>query len=314
MISTEVRFDSGGMTLAGTLSVPAIAGPYPCVVMVHGSGPQDRNGNIGGLRTEILRTLAHGLAEHGIASLRYDKRGCGTSGGRFHAAGLSDFVADAGAAIDHVCRSLGADLSCVHLLGHSEGAVLAPEIAIHAARVAGVIMLCPSLRSFEEDYLRNAAVLNRDLARIPGLKGVLARWLFHSRNPAAEIRSLRKRIFDTRRETVWISFSRVGVKFYRETFNYDVRQHLSCLHKPILAIGGGKDFQCLAEDASQIAGIACGPVETAIVADMNHMLRLQPDEPSILAYRKQSAEPVARQVGSLVTEWIRRMSTGEPLR
>lgn len=292
--------------------MPSDAGRPPCVVMVHGSGPQDRDGNIKGFETQILRRLAEHLADHGIASLRYDKRGCGESQGRFDTAGLSDFVQDAHSAIDFVATGDDADFESVYVLGHSEGAVLSPEICLENSRAAGAVMLCASLRSLEEDLVRNARVLNDDLARRRGLRAVLARWLFHSKDPAAEVEALRRKVADTRKETIRVSFSRVSTKFYRETFEYDVKRHLSRLAKPILAIGGGKDFQCLAEDTRLIAEIAAGPVEVGIVENMNHMLRNQEGPPSMLGYKAQGEEPIAGDVSRLVVDWIHRRSAGRP--
>lgn len=292
------------------LSRPAVAGRCPCVVMIHGSGPQDRDGNIQGFRTRIFALLAAHLAGHGIASLRYDKRGCGKSEGEFLAAGLSDFVADAGAAIKFASGHGDAQFDCIFVLGHSEGAVLVPEICLRNPGVAGAIMLCASLRSLEDDLVKNAEILNTDLAGLRGLRGMLARWLFHTSDARASVESLRRKVFGTTRKTVRVSFSRVSTKFYRETFEYDVKAQLAQVRQPILAIGGGKDFQCLPEDTRLIAGTTSAPVQVAIVESMNHLLRNQQGAPSMLRYKAQSDEPLASEVGSLVVDWIGKASGG----
>lgn len=104
---TEVTFPSDSILLSGTLTVPKGNAPSACVIMVHGSGAQDRDGNISGFNTQIFRYIAEFLAEQGIASLRYDKRGCGKSEGNFTISGLSEIVDDACAAIDFISIQAG---------------------------------------------------------------------------------------------------------------------------------------------------------------------------------------------------------------
>ncbi len=299
-----VTFRSAGLTLSGGLSLPAGVALAPCVVMVHGSGPQDRDGNISGFRTDILRDIADDLAARGIATLRYDKRGCGRSEGRFDTAGLLDLVGDAQAAVDRAAGLEGVDPGRIFVLGHSEGATLCPEICLGRNSVAGAIMLSASVRSLEEDLIKNAEVLNRDLETLKGLKGWLARRLFFTRDPQAMARSLRRRVDRARGSRIWVSFHRVSVKFYRETFAYDVKRHLARFHKPILAIGGGKDFQCLAEDTQRIAELAPGQVTVRVFPDMNHMLRSQEGPPSLLTYKAEADEPVLAEVKDAIAGWV----------
>jgi X-Pro dipeptidyl-peptidase-like protein len=84
-----VTFRNGGVVLAGTLFLPATAGPHPAVVLGHGSGPQDRNGYVSN-----IRLMADHLARHGIAALTYDKRGVGASTGSWANASFADLAAD----------------------------------------------------------------------------------------------------------------------------------------------------------------------------------------------------------------------------
>lgn len=88
----EVIFQNGDVTLAGKLLIPSTKGPHPAVILLHGSGPQDRNGE----RSEI-RWVADHFARHGIAALIYDKRGLGVAGstGNLATATFSDFADDA---------------------------------------------------------------------------------------------------------------------------------------------------------------------------------------------------------------------------
>ncbi|MBC3620225.1 alpha/beta hydrolase [Vibrio metschnikovii] len=301
----EVIFPSDKICLSGTLTVPDSDVPLPCVIMVHGSGSQDRDGNISGFNTQIFKYIAEFLAEQGIASFRYDKRGCGKSEGNFNITGLSEIVDDACAAIDFVNSQVDViHPKNVYLLGHSEGAVLAPEIASKRLNLAGIVMVCTSLRSFEEDGVKNAEILNRDLEKMVGIKGKLARLFLYSRDPLGMMTKLRQRVEKTTAKKTWVSFSWVSTKFYRETFNYDVKSFLKNTRHPILAIGGGKDFQCHPDDTILIAEISPSPTEAYIIDDMDHTLRLQKGEASILSYSTSCDLPIMQEVNERIYVWL----------
>ncbi|MEI5638743.1 MULTISPECIES: alpha/beta hydrolase [unclassified Pseudoalteromonas] len=304
-MQSEVTFQSDKITLVGTLTRPQCEAPPPCVIMVHGSGAQDRDGNISGFNTEIFKYLAEYLADKGIASFRYDKRGCGNSEGNFNVAGLSDMVADASAAIDFISNQSDViNSSEIYLLGHSEGAVLAPEIAATRPELAGIIMLCASLRSFEEDGVKNAEILNRDLNKITGLKGKMVRLFLYTKDPLETMKKLRHKVETTKAKRIWVAFNRVSTKFYRETFNYDVKSFLQKTQHPILAIGGSKDFQCHPDDTLLISKISPSQTETHIIEDMDHTLRLQREEATIMSYANSCSEPIMPEINEKVYAWI----------
>lgn len=300
----DVTFLSGKILISGTLTIPKNNILSPCVIMVHGSGPQDRDGNISGFYVQIFKFIADYLAKNGIASLRYDKRGCGKSNGKYKTAGLSEMVEDASSGVMYLSEQTSIDTKQIYVLGHSEGAVLAPEICSKNPIVNGAIMLCTSLRSFEEDGSKNAEIINKDLDKLSGLKGKLARWLFYTKDPMGDMISFRKKIENTESKSIWVSFQRVSTKFYRDTFEYEIKKYLSQLDIPILAIGGGKDFQCLPEDTLLIKKNTHGAVETHIFDDMNHMLRNQKGEPSMLNYKTSGKEPMLDQVYIKISNWI----------
>lgn len=140
---TPVTVGSAPWALPGTVSMPAGAGPFPAVVLLAGSGPQDRDETIG--PNKPLRDLAWGLASAGIAVLRYDKR---TRVYPAQMAAVADITVkqevtdDAAAAIGLLRTTAGVDPSRVFLAGHSLGGYLAPRIAAGVpGQLAGIAML-----------------------------------------------------------------------------------------------------------------------------------------------------------------------------
>ncbi len=135
----DVTFDSGGPSLAGTLTLPSGEGPHPAVVLIHGTGPHTRAQDLHGF--EMLTAMAERLAHDGVASLRYDKRGVAESTGDYDAATSADLADDAEAAMRFLMGHPAVDAARVGLLGHSEGGMIAPMIAARNRDVAFVISM-----------------------------------------------------------------------------------------------------------------------------------------------------------------------------
>ncbi len=133
-----------GHTLAGTLTIPEPdkfgEGPHPAVVMITGSGPQDRDESL--LGHKPFAVLADHLTRQGIAVLRYDDRGTAGSTGDFASALSTDFATDAWAAVQFLHEVEAIDRSHIGLIGHSEGGVVAPMVAAdHPDDIDFIVML-----------------------------------------------------------------------------------------------------------------------------------------------------------------------------
>ncbi len=140
----EVTFknEAAGITLAGTLTMPQTGKDFPAVVLITGSGAQNRNEEVLGHKPFLV--LADYLTRQGIAVLRYDDRGTAGSGGVFKGATSADFAQDAKAALDYLRSRKETDRKKVGLAGHSEGGIIAPMLAAsNPKEVAFTVLLAP---------------------------------------------------------------------------------------------------------------------------------------------------------------------------
>jgi uncharacterized protein len=130
----EVRFSNAGagISLAGTLTLPEGAGPFPAVALITGSGPQDRDETI--LGHKPFWVIADHLTRKGIAVLRFDDRGVAGSEGDFASATTEDFVTDAAAALAFLRNHSQVNPEATGLIGHSEGGLIAPRLAAKVDR------------------------------------------------------------------------------------------------------------------------------------------------------------------------------------
>ncbi|MBE2278815.1 MAG: alpha/beta fold hydrolase [Ignavibacteriaceae bacterium] len=124
---TNFKNTNAGIELAGTITVPDTLGIYPAVVLVSGSGPQDRDESLLGHKPFLV--LADFLSRNGFAVLRYDDRGTAKSKGNFSTANTFDFAEDAVSAVNHLRTFPFVDSKSVGLIGHSEGGIIAVIVA-----------------------------------------------------------------------------------------------------------------------------------------------------------------------------------------
>lgn len=157
----DVTFAGGaeGVTLAGTITMPEGDGPLPAVVLVSGSGPQNRDEELMGHRP--FAVIADHLTRNGIAVLRYDDRGFGASTGDFAGATTADFAADAEAAVAFLRGREKIDPGRVGIVGHSEGGLVAPMVAARSGDVAFIVLLAAPGVPGDEVLVRQASEARR---------------------------------------------------------------------------------------------------------------------------------------------------------
>ena len=139
----EVELESGDVRLAGTLSLPTGEGPFPGVLLLTGSGPQDRDGTLWDRPRH--RHLAHALAGRGIAVLRLDDRGVGGSGGDTALATLDDLVADAVMGVHFLRTRPAIDGERVGLYGPSQGSLVAQRVAVEHPEAVAFLVLAAAI-------------------------------------------------------------------------------------------------------------------------------------------------------------------------
>ncbi len=292
----------GDPPLAGTLTLPDRPGPVPAVLLAPGSGPLDRDSDHRRARFGVTRELAHALAEGGLASLRYDKRGVGGTPGDWRRPGLYDHVDDLVRARDALAARPEVDGDRVVLAGHSEGALLAAAAAARGVPAAGVVLLAGSATPGDE-LLRWQA---RQVApTLPAPVRALLR-LFGT-DLERKVAANHERIRATTTDVARIGGVRVNARWHREFLAHDPRTDLARLTVPVLAVTGSKDLQVRPDDLDVIAATVPGPVETLLVPDLTHTLRRQPGPASLRAYRGELRRPVDPEVLATVVGWCRRI-------
>lgn len=259
--------DLADITLAGTLTRPKKEGRFPVVIMITGSGAQDRNEEILGHKPFLV--IADHLTRNGIAVLRYDDRGFGESTGDFSASTTKDFATDAESAIAYLKTRNDIDTSNIGLIGHSEGGIIAPMVASKLANdVAFIVLLAAPAVSgkeillLQQKLISKASGVSEDIIskRMSKNRGVYE--LINSSSDmsdAALKQSLNAYMKSTLTEEDYPAkmdkedflnsqVNSIINPWFRFFFKYDPSEALKKLECPVFALNGEKDLQV---DAAQ---------------------------------------------------------------
>src|SRR5688500_10807207 len=265
----DVAFPSRapGMRIAGTLTLPRTPGPHPAIVMISGSGAQDRNETIAAHRPFLV--LSDRLTRAGYAVLRTDDRGAGETTGQVLASDFEDLAADVHGALDYLQRTNGIDTTRIGLLGHSEGGYVAPIVAATDSRGAFLSLLAASAMSGGEILPAPRAAMSRAAgadtmhARLDSailgtiVKSLIARskddpveaavaralnqWMsrLSVRERAVVQSTLERRTpaADSQSFQLWRS------RWFNGLLHHDPARYLSRVHRPVFELFGGWDVQ-----------------------------------------------------------------------
>ncbi len=288
-----------GTPLAGTLTLPAGPGPHPAVLLLHGSGPLDRDGNTPKLPVDLAHPVAGALAARGIATLRYDRRGTGATPGDWRTAGFTDNRRDAAAAVRALAARTDIREDGIGVVGHSEGALHAMALAARTD-VRAVVLLAGFAGPGEDAFRRQGRSI---VSSLPAPVRLL-------RRPLAGIGDrVLARVKRTRTDVARVAGAKVNARWMREMLVHDTRDDLAVIDAPVLAVTGDKDLQVDPEDLKEIARLVPGGAETHSVDGLTHVLRRDPGRPSLSGYRRLLREPVDAGLLDLVGEWLARHLT-----
>jgi hypothetical protein len=313
----EVTFksDAGGVTLAGTLTMPKEEGPHPAVVLLQGSGENGRDYAYRGHKFFLV--LANHLTRQGITVLRYDLRGVDKSEGRLSGASLEDLARDAASALRFLKERPSTETGSVGLIGHSMGGMIAPWIHDQFQDAAFLALLAPL-------SLPGHQVLSQQRARIADVAGA----------SPADVDSIRKqsrRIFEilrSDRDSAHVASQlrpilrngggqndRLQLKveantspWFRDFARYDPRPALRQVEVPILVLFGGEDLlvppqQNAAPMRAALADSRSSRVSVRVLEGLNH--RMQPTRTERASETAETKTTIAPEVLEQLTKWIR---------
>lgn len=272
----EVTFinTKAGDKLAGTLTMPLIGKASKIVVLISGSGPQNRNEEEKRVNHRPFLVLSDWLTRKGIAVLRYDDRGVGKSTGVFATANTADFADDAEAAVDYIKSRADLNELSIGLIGHSEGGVIAPMVASRNNAVKFICLLAGPGKPIHELLLQQS----KDRLRLQGVSesdmkialaadqkafqflqdnaGVSANELEIKMDTALfkDIRKFPKSLLRGMSVKDFIKFSSVQLSspWLRYFWGFDPADYLSKVKCPVLALNGTLDMAVRADNLEAI--------------------------------------------------------------
>ncbi|RXA20003.1 alpha/beta hydrolase [Methanosarcina sp. MSH10X1] len=318
--------NEAGIKLAGTLTFPRSEGPFPAVILITGSGSQNRDEEILGHRPFLV--LSDYLTRQGIAVLRVDDRGVGGSTGDSLQATTEDFAGDVLAGIEYLKSRKEIDPARIGLIGHSEGGIIAPIVAVQSPDVAFIVMMAGTGLTGEEIIYLQSGLINRaegadneTIARNEALTGKIFSIVKQEQNNTVAEEEIRKLL---KAEMANMSEEEKKLSGYSETnldaqieailtpwmrffLTYDPRPTLMEVKCPVLAINGEKDLQVPPEENLRAIedALKAGGNKNYTVKEMpglNHLFQTaQTGSPTEYAKIEETISPAALE---FIGNWI----------
>jgi dienelactone hydrolase len=299
----EITFGDKPWVLPGTLSLPEGKGPFPTIVLVHGSGPSDRDETIG--PNKPFRDLAGGLASRGVAVLRYEKRTKQYNkeflNPEFKFTVQHESIDDALAAVNMLRQRKDIDGKNIYVLGHSLGGMLVPRIGAQDKNIAGFIILAGATEPTEDEIVRqmeyiyslDGKLTEKETAQLDGYKAA-----------AEEVKNLKPADIETFKKALMGAYA----AYWLDLRGYDPPAVAATLDAPLLILQGERDYQ--------VTIAAFERWKTAIKDRENVTFKLYPDLNHLFISGKGKSTPseyqrpghVDVEVISDIAEWIKRIT------
>lgn len=326
-IEQDVSFFSldGDFELGGTLTLPEGQGPFPAVILVSGSGSQNRNEEIFGHKP--FKVLADHLTRNGIAVLRYDDRGVGGSGGNPISATSADFAEDARAAIIFLKYSMEIDKQKIGIIGHSEGGLIALILASEYDDIAFIVSLAgpgtkgnvilqdqtehiSMLSGLPEETIKQSAEVNSEIYRL----------IEEYEDPETGISKINtftkdfyllegeeEEVIDQVIDNIKQTINPASYPWLRFFIMSDPAEYFPEINCPVLALNGEKDCQVMAEKnvnaiVNGLTNAGNKNVTGKVFPELNHLF--QHAETGLPNEYGEIEETMSSEVLETISEWI----------
>ncbi|MGI8404047.1 MAG: alpha/beta hydrolase family protein [Thermomicrobiales bacterium] len=304
-----------GIELAGTLTIPPGSGPFPAVVLISGSGPQDRDESLLGHKPFLV--LSDYLTRHSIAILRSDDRGVGESGGDRALATTNDFATDVEAAVAYLKTRPEVDAHGIGLIGHSEGGLIAPMVAARNQDIAFIVIMAGPGVPGEQIIVAHTVACAKASGmsqEVAGSAGAQQRHILDLVQHESDEGELKKKLnaeLHFPPEQFDHVYGQLTSPWYRSFLAYDPAPALRNVTCPVLALIGEKDTQVPAglnlpaiRNALQDGGNE--HAEVVELPGLNHLF--QHAETGAFAEYGKIEETIAPEALEKIAAWIRQQS------
>lgn len=293
--------------LSGTMTIPEVDGELPGVVLVAGSGPTDRDGNSYVMPgpADYLKEISHYLASRGVVVARFDKRGVGESTGEVHS--FSDYINDVDAVVNLLATLTKVDAESLFIVGHSEGAWLASEVARKREDLAGLVLLAGSGYPFF-DTIKRQITSQSEAAAAAGI--------YDPELPERAVKALddmyqavlNNTEYDVSQYDLPAEFEQLILTFVyqrdvlKDWLTADPAGVLAEVKVPVLIMQGTADIQIQPDDAYALAAaLPDEQSELHIFEGLDHILKMTYGEP--LSYTDPNRR-VDRELLNILGDWI----------
>ena len=322
----EVKYVNtrAGITLAGTLTFPNAKGPFPAVILLTGSGAQNRDEEVFGHKPFLV--LSDFLTRQGFAVLRSDDRGTGKSGGSFQGSTTLDFAEDALAAVLYLKTRPEIEPDLIGLIGHSEGGISAPLAAAESKDIAFIVLMAGVGIPFDDLILHQkelrwkaAGISDATIAVQTAWHDTLKKITLENTDPEAAAAEMKacynslsaedKALLNRNPETLEMEIQWMNDPWHRFVSRYDALATLAKVSCPVLALNGSKDTQVMADEnlAMIEKGLQAGGNTNCTIQKLdglNHLFQtantgLETEYTGI----EETMSPVAMQ---MIADWLKK--------